>query len=81
MPAKSQAQRAAIAIAIAEKHPEKLRPENRGLLSMSKRDMHDFASTPTKKLPLHVPKVASASKSFGAEVPTVGRKKKKYYGE
>lgn len=49
MPAVSKAQQAAMAI--AEHEPEKLNPENRGLLKMKKSDLHDFASTPTKHLP------------------------------
>lgn len=51
MPAKSQAQQ--IAMAIAEHEPEKLNPENRGLLDMKKSDLHDFASTPRKGLPYY----------------------------
>ena len=49
MPAESQAQQAAMAI--AEHEPEKLYARNRGLLKMSKSQLHDFASTPTKHLP------------------------------
>lgn len=51
MPAESKAQ--ATAMAIAEHHPEKLNPENRGLLEMSKEQLHDFASTPRKHLPAY----------------------------
>lgn len=43
MPAVSEKQREAIAI--AEHHPDKLYAKNRGLLSMKKSDMHDFAAT------------------------------------
>lgn len=57
MPAKSKAQR--IAMAIAEHHPEQLNPENKGLAKMKKSDLHDFASTPEKGLPEHVHKSAS----------------------
>jgi hypothetical protein len=63
VPAKSRAQR--VAIAIAENHPEKLYARNKGLLSMKKSDMHDFAATPEKSLPDHAPK----------------RKTRKFYGE
>jgi hypothetical protein len=38
-------------MAIADHHPEKLYKRNRGLLSMSKSQLHDFASTPEKGLP------------------------------
>ena len=49
MPAVSRAQR--IAMAIAEHHPGKLYGRNKGMLSMSKEDLHDFASTSEKGLP------------------------------
>ena len=49
MPALSQAQRRAMAI--AEHHPGKLYGRNRGLLKMSQGQLHDFASTPEKGLP------------------------------
>ena len=49
MPAVSRAQQ--IAMAIAEHNPSKLNPANKGMLSMSKNQLHDFSSTPTKGLP------------------------------
>jgi hypothetical protein len=49
MPAVSRNQR--IAMAIAEHHPEKLDKRNRGLLRMSKKQLHEFASTPEAGLP------------------------------
>jgi hypothetical protein len=55
MPARSKAQR--IAIAIAEHEPDKLYARNKGLLDMKPSDMHDFAATPEKGLPAHVPKM------------------------
>lgn len=51
MPATSEAQRRAMAI--AEHHPEELYSENKGLLKMSKGQLHDFAATPEKGLPHH----------------------------
>lgn len=54
MPARSRAQLAAILI--AERHPDKLKPDNKGLLSMSPKQMRDFTDTPSKKLPYRVPK-------------------------
>jgi hypothetical protein len=48
MPAVSKAQRRAMAI--AEHHPKKLRGKNRGLLKMTKEQLHDFASTKEKGL-------------------------------
>jgi hypothetical protein len=38
-------------MAIAEHHPEKLKPRNRGLLKMSRQQLHEFADTPEKGLP------------------------------
>ena len=49
MPATSQAQQ--MAMAIAEHEPEKLYARNRGLLGMTHQQLHDFASTPRKGLP------------------------------
>lgn len=49
MPAQSAAQREMFAI--AESHPEKLYARNRGALLMSRRQLHDFASTPEAGLP------------------------------
>jgi hypothetical protein len=49
MPAVSRNQR--IATAIAEKDPSKLYKRNQSLLSMSKSQLHDYASTSEKGLP------------------------------
>ena len=49
MPAVSVAQRKLIGL--AEHHPEQVSAKNRGILSMRKSDMHDFASTPEAGLP------------------------------
>ena len=49
MPAESKAQQQAMAIALH--HPEKLHAENKGLLDMSHKQLHEFASTSTKHLP------------------------------
>lgn len=38
-------------MAIAEHAPEKLYSRNRGLLGMSKSQLHDYADTPEKGLP------------------------------
>jgi hypothetical protein len=51
MPATSKAQQ--IAAAIAEHHPDKLYARNRGLASMSKAQLHEFASTKRTGLPRH----------------------------
>ncbi len=53
MPAVSEKQREAMAI--AEHTPNKLFAKNRGLLKMSKKQLHDFASTKgLKKKPKEV---------------------------
>jgi hypothetical protein len=49
VPAKSKAQQQVMAI--AEHDPRKLYKRNRGLLSMSHEQLHDFSSTPRKGLP------------------------------
>lgn len=54
MPAKSKAQQEAMAI--AEHSPSKLNAKNKGLLKMSKSELHDFASTSRKGLPAKVSK-------------------------
>lgn len=64
MPAKSVAQQQAMAI--AEHDPEKLNPENKGLLKMSKEQLHDFAATKHAGLPKRVRK------------QTVGKSSRKY---
>lgn len=38
-----------VAAAIALHNPSKLKPENKGMLSMSPDQLHDFASGPVKK--------------------------------
>jgi hypothetical protein len=59
MPAKSVAQRRLMAI--AEHSPEELYERNKGLLDMSKSQLHDFASTKEKNLPqrkAHAPRAS-----------------------
>ncbi len=49
MPARSTAQRRAMAI--AEHHPSELYAKNKGMAKMSKSQLHDFASTKEKGMP------------------------------
>ena len=49
MPALSKKQRELMAI--AEHHPSKVSKKNRGVLKMSKKQLHDYASTKEKGLP------------------------------
>lgn len=64
MPADSKAFRRLAAI--AEHNPSKVSKKNRSVLSMSKSQLHDFASTPESGLPEHSHKAkVSGSKSEG----------------
>ncbi len=54
MPARSKAQRRLMSI--AEHAPDELYKKNKGLLKMSKKQLHDFASTKEKGLPEKVKK-------------------------
>jgi len=45
-----------IAMAIAEHNPKKLYKRNRGLLKMSHKELHEFASTPRTDLPYKIAK-------------------------
>lgn len=49
MPAKSKAQQRLMAI--AEHNPGAVKGKNRGVLKMSKQELHDFAATKRKGLP------------------------------
>ena len=61
MPARSTAQRRAMAI--AEHHPSELYAKNKGMAKMSKSQLHDFASTKEKGMPHYAKtKPAQASK-------------------
>lgn len=65
MPATSDKQRRLMAI--AEHHPEKLRKKNRGVLKMSRKQLHDFASTKglkEKSGSRHVSKSEKVRKQF-----------------
>lgn len=62
MPARSQDQ--ATAMAIAEHAPGKLYARNKGMLKMSKGQLHDYAATPRKGLPKKV-SAAEARKKYG----------------
>jgi hypothetical protein len=56
MPAVSQKQRAAMAI--AEHAPSKLNASNKSMLNMSHAQLHDFTSTKSKGLPVTAPKIS-----------------------
>ena len=57
MPAQSSKQRQLMAI--AEHHPSQVSAKNKGVLKMSKSQLHDYASTREKNLPSTVKKAAS----------------------
>ncbi len=63
MPAVSQKQ--ATAMRIAESNPSKLHKENRGMLRMAHDKLHDFASTPSKGLPVKVGRLRKAAEREG----------------
>lgn len=54
MPSTSKRQQALMAI--AEHEPSKVKPENKGVVKMTKTQLHEFASTDTKGLPVQVKK-------------------------
>jgi hypothetical protein len=62
MPAVSKKQR--IAMAIAEHNPDKLYKRNKGMADMSKKQLHDFASTDEKGLPDKMKKSTKGSPPF-----------------
>ena len=51
MPSVSQAQQRLMAM--AEHDPSAIHGKNRGVLGMSRQQLHDFAATPRKGLPKH----------------------------
>ena len=57
MPAKSKAQRKAMAI--AEHHPGMLYKRNQGMLSMSKKQLHEFSATKEKGMKRKVTNAAN----------------------
>lgn len=59
MPATSQAQQRLFAI--AEHHPSQLHKANRGLLKLSRKQLHDFAATPRNGLPRRAGKLQRLS--------------------
>ena len=75
MPAKSAAQQALFAI--AEKSPEKLHSENKGLAKLSQQTLHDFAATSTKDLPQHTRKYYGEGRIPEPKQPA---KPKRFYG-
>lgn len=51
-----------MAMAIAEHNPKKLYKRNAGLLNLSHRQLHDFASTPRNDLPSRMSKKIGKAK-------------------
>lgn len=49
-------------MALAEHRPSEVSSKNRGVLSMSRKQLHDFASTPEKGLPERKKKFSHARK-------------------
>lgn len=67
MPATSKAQRRLMAI--AEHNPGALYGRNRGVLSMSQKQLADFAKTKEKGLPKRVKKRGPAARGKGETAP------------
>jgi hypothetical protein len=65
MPAVSKKQRRAMAI--AEHNPGELYAKNKGLAKMSKSELHKFASTSEKGLPLEVKTKKRLKKVYGGK--------------
>ncbi len=63
MPAVSKDQR--VAMAIAEHNPDQLNSANKGMLKMTKSQLHDFASTKETGLPKRVTKLSSGKRGGG----------------
>ena len=61
MPAVSKKQQ--MAMAIAEHEPGKLKGKNKGMLKMSKSQLHDFAATKRKGLPMKAHPMKGKGKS------------------
>jgi len=64
MPATSQAQQMAMAIALHA--PKKLNKSNRGILKMSASQLRDFAKTPRSGLPKNVSRKTNVAEMMGA---------------
>ena len=75
MPAKSRAQQ--IAMAIAEHQPQALYARNKGMLSMSQGQLHEFASTPRKGLPKTMAPRASRPRKVGIVSKIIGQVRKR----
>lgn len=75
MPSPSKAQRRLMAI--AEHHPEQVKAKNRGVLKMSHKELHDFASTREKGLPEHVAKRKPARRAAAPKKSAARRSKPK----
>ncbi len=73
MPAVSKKQR--IAMAIAEHHPDQVFERNKGMLDMTQGQLHDFASTKEKNLPVKVKKSVKGSGIFTDQEIQQGFKK------
>lgn len=74
MPAVSKDQR--VATAIAEHHPGQLYARNKGLLKMTKSQLHDFAATKEKGLPKRVSRSETTTKGPQAPLKVMLRARK-----
>jgi hypothetical protein len=74
MPAVSKAQQRLMAI--AEHDPDKVYPENTGVLKMKKSQLHDFAKTERKGLPKKAPKNALRALMQGKGLGKLAKRRK-----
>lgn len=74
MPALSKAQQRLMAI--AEHDPDKVYPENQGVLKMKKSQLHDFAKTERKSLPARAPKNTLRALMQGKGVSKLAKRRK-----
>ncbi len=74
MPAVSKAQQRLMAI--AEYEPDKVYPENAGVLKMKKSQLHDFAKTERKNLPKKAPKNTLRSLMQGRGLSKLAKRRK-----
>lgn len=68
MPSVSKAQQTVMAI--AEHNPSKLFAKNKGAAKMSKKSLHEFASTKRKGLPAHVKSAKRIKRKLGIKGKT-----------
>ena len=75
MPAKSKKQRRLMGLAASD--PKKVKPGNRGVLKMTKSQLHDFASTDEQGLPVKVKKEKKQTTTIKPDGPVADKEQRK----